>query len=307
MSSILVTGAAGFVGSALARDLLGKEHTVVSVTRDRTRTPPGTAVVYGDVTDQAFCRRVLADYGIDTIYHLAAQSIVSVCAEDPISALSVAVIGTASLLQAVREIGRPCRAVVMSSDKVYGVSPPPYTEETPLDARHAYEVSKACQSLVARMFASNFSLDVVEVRAVNVYGPGDPNESRIVPNTIRRCLRGEPPLLHAGADGMRRQYIYLSDIVDALQFIRAHGFSGEAYCVGAPDAPMSVLEVMQRICRAADISWQAPEIRSRDARFHEIEAQSVDGSKLRALGWQPYTPFQEGIRKTLQWYQGGEI
>lgn len=301
--SILITGAAGFVGASLAAALVADDTAdVVSMVRDRTKTPPGHFVTHGDVTDQDFCRRVIADYEVDTIYHLAAQSIVSVCAEDPLAAINVAVMGTARLLQAVRDVGRPCRVVVMTSDKVFGSAPPPYTEATPLDARHSYEVSKACQDLVARMFRSNYAVDVTVVRAVNIYGPCDPNESRIVPKTCRRVLRGEAPELHAGASEMQRQYIYIDDMVDALRFIAERG-TGGAYCVGSCDAPISVLEVMQSICRIAGVEWRAPAVKARDGRFHEIQAQSVDASRLAAIGWAPRVGFDDGIRKTLDWYR----
>jgi CDP-glucose 4,6-dehydratase len=176
--SVLITGAAGFVGTALARALIADGRSVVALVRDWTREPAGATVVRGDVVDHALCRRILADYEVGTIYHLAAQSIVSVCAEDPLSALEVATMGTAAILQAVRDAGRPIRVVVSTSDKVYGAAASPYSEGTPLDARHAYEVSKACQDLVARMYHSNNGVDVRVVRAVNIYGPGDPNDSR---------------------------------------------------------------------------------------------------------------------------------
>ena len=301
--STLLTGSAGFVGTALAASLVADSHHVVSMVRDRTKTPPGSAIVHGSVTDQDFCRRAIADYEVDTIYHLAAQSIVSVCAEDPLAALEIAVMGTSRLLQAVRDVGRPCRVVVMTSDKVYGSAPAPYIEATALDARHAYEVSKACQDLTARMFRHNYGVDVTVVRAVNIYGPGDPNESRIVPKTCRRALRGEPPELHAGAGSMQRQYVYIDDMVEALRFIAMYG-RDDAYCVGSCDAPMSVLEVMQGICRIAGVDWQTPAVRERDGRFQEITAQAVDGSRLAALGWAPTTTFDDGIRKTLDWYRG---
>lgn len=304
MGNVLITGATGFVGSRLAQALLPTlDCHVVSMVRDRTRDAVGHSIVHGDVTDQAFSRRVLADYEIGTIYHLAAQSIVSVCAEDPLAALEVAVMGTARLLQAVRDVGRPCRVVVMTSDKVYGSAPAPYTESTPLDARHAYEVSKACQDLVARMFAANYGLDVQVIRAVNIYGPGDPNESRIVPRTILRCLSGEPPILHSGAAAMRRQYVYIDDMVEALRFIARWGVSGEAYCVGSLDEPLSVLDVMASICQATGTPWKAPEVQQRDVRFCEIAQQAVDGSKLKRIGWEPGVKFADGIRETVNWYK----
>jgi CDP-glucose 4,6-dehydratase len=304
--NILITGASGFVGKALAAALMKARHRVVSMVRDRTVAALGNSIVYGDVRDADFCRRVIADYEIDTVYHLAAQAIVSACAEDPVTALDVAVMGTVRLLQAVRDSGRRIRVIVSTSDKVYGAAPSPYDESTPLDARHSYEVSKACQDLVARMYAHNYGLDVRVVRAVNIYGPGDPNETRLIPKTARRLLRGEPPLLHAGAAGMKRQYVYISDLVRALEVVCERGQAGEAYCVGSHDPPMSVLDVMTRMAEVANVPMVKPEIKERDARFQEIAEQSVVDDKVRALGWSPEIPLTHGLWKTFVWYREQE-
>ena len=286
-SSVLVTGASGFVGRAIVQ-ALACEADVVAMVRDRTRTSHAChAVVYGDVRDEGLCRRVIADYEIETVYHLAAESIVSACAEDPLGALETAVMGTGRILQAVRDTGRPIRVVVSTSDKVYGDAPSPYTEATPLDARHAYEVSKACQDLVARMYFSNYGVDVRVARAVNIYGPGD------------------PPLLHAGASEMRRQYVFIDDLVKAFRVIREKGSPGEAYCVGSPDRAMSVQEVMEEIAMQAGKATLPPEVRERDARFQEIREQSINDRKLRALGWTPEVKFRNGIRRTEIWYREG--
>ena len=306
-NAVLVTGSSGFVGGALVDRLLKDGHQVVAMVRDRTgyedRAPKDAVLAFGDVRDADFCRRVIADYEVNTIFHLAAQAIVSACAEDPVTALDVAVLGTSRLLQAAKDSGRPIRVVVSTSDKVYGAAPAPYTEETPLDARHAYEVSKACQDLVARMFHSNFGLDVRVVRAVNIYGPGDPNGTRVVPNTVQRILRGEPPIVHAGAWGMQRQYVYVDDMVDALLAVEEHGLPGSAYCVGSPDAPLSVGEVIARISKQMGFELK-PEEKERDARFREIQSQAVCDDKLRALGWKPEVDFEEGVKRTIAWYKG---
>lgn len=307
MDSVLVTGAAGFVGHSLVRSLLAQGHRVVSIVRDWTRDRAGLAVVRGSVLDADLCRRVLADYEVDTVYHLAAQSIVSSCAEDPVTALEVAVLGTARLLQAVREARRPIRVVAMTSDKVYGHAPPPYSESTPFDARHAYEVSKACQDLTARMFFHNYAVDVMVVRAVNIYGPDDPNDTRLIPQTARRLLRGEPPLLHANAAAMLRQYVYIDDLIEALRIVRERGAAGDAYCVGSIDRPMSPLDVMREMATIAGVPFTLPEVRERDERFQEIAEQSVCDDKVRALGWQPRIPFAEGIRRTLAGYAEGRV
>lgn len=302
--STLITGASGFIGAALARTLRVDGEEIISLVRDWTREPAGI-IVRGDVTDRDLCSRILADYRITLIYHLAAQSIVSACAEDPLTALRVSVMGTATLLQAVREADRPIRVIVSTSDKVYGSAPSPYTEKTPLDARHAYEVSKACQDLVSRMFYENYKVDVQVVRAVNIYGPGDPNESRVIPRTIRRLLRGEPPLLHAGAAAMRRQYVYIDDLLDALRLVAASGMPGEAYCVGSPSLPISVAELIDEVSQQMTGRRIMPEISERDAKFLEIQEQSVNDQKIRSLGWEPTTLLPDGISKTIEWYRAG--
>lgn len=210
--------------------------------------------------------------------------------------------GTARILQAVRESGRPIRTIVSTSDKIFGAAPSPYTEQTPLDARHAYEVSKACQDLVARMFHHNYDLDVRVVRAVNIYGPGDPNESRLIPKTILRCLAGQRPVIHEGAGGMRRQFVYIDDLIDALLMVRWAGKAGEAYCVGSPDPPMSVVEVIDEIQRQCKVQG-VPEHQERNARFREIPEQSVDDAKLRGLSWVPQIHFANGISQTISHYR----
>jgi CDP-glucose 4,6-dehydratase len=301
---ILVTGSSGFVGRAFVRSARDAGALCVAMVRDNHRgTDFGDETVYGDVLDRDFCQRVIADYEINAIVHLAAQAIVSACAEDPLSALEIGVMGTARLLQAVRDSGRKIVTVVSTSDKVYGSAPSPYTESTPLDARHAYEVSKACQDLVARMFHSNFDVDVRVLRAVNIYGPGDPNESRLIPRTVRRCLAGDRPLVHAGAADMRRQYVYIDDLVAAIRTVGRVGAAGEAYCVGSPDPAMTVLDVVQEIARQTGQDPAAIETGARGDRFREIQEQSIDDSKLRSIGWAPSTRFGDGIANTIAWYR----
>lgn len=295
----LVTGAAGFIGSHLVRALYADGADVVSVVRDRNHPALRPPLVFGDISDADFCRRVIADYKIETIYHLASSSIVSVCSEDPVGAMTTNVIGTARLLQAVRDSGRQIRVVVMTSDKAYGHAEAPYREDTPLDPRHAYEASKSCQDITARMFRYNFGVDVTVVRAVNTYGPGDPNTSRIIPNTIRRALRGEPPIVHSGASSMRRQYVYVGDLVSALRTVALAG-KEDIYNVGGPDAPMTVEQVITRVlCRLGRTDLDIVEV-DRDTRFQEIQSQSVDDQRLRQLGWVPIVDFDEGVDRTIE-------
>lgn len=298
----LVTGATGFIGNALAETLQLAGDKVVTLVRDDVGRDPGDAVVLGDVCNYRTCMRVLADYRVDTIYHLAAQSIVQTCSDDPVGALQVNVMGTANLLEAARVVGLHPRVVVMTSDKVYGAASPPYTEDTPLDAHNAYEVSKACQDLVARMYYHNYGLNVSVVRAVNVYGPGDPNDTRLIPRTIQRLLSGEAPVIHAGASEMRRSYLHVRDMVAALETICKKGEAGEAYCVGSPWSA-SVAEIITNICDLYGVTREALTGLRREG-FNEIQDQSIDDSKLRDLGWEPKIPLAHGLANTIQWYRG---
>ncbi len=303
-AGVLVTGAGGFIGAALAEHLIAQGEPVVVMLRDHSRKafPAHVPVIRGDVTDAALCRRALADYQVKTVYHLAANSIVSSCAEDPVGAMYTNVMGTTHLLQAVRDAGRPIRVVVMTSDKVYGKAQAPYTEDTPFEAEHAYEVSKACQDLAVRMYRQNYGLDATVVRAVNVYGPGDPNETRLIPRAVKRCLAGQAPVVHAGAAEISRQYLYVDDMVAALQIIARMGTRG-AYCVGAPGAPLTVLEVIRAITAECGVEF-VHELAARDVRFKEISFQSVDDTRLRGLGWTPRITFDVGIRQVVEHMRG---
>jgi len=298
----LVTGASGFIGGALVRKLLADGQRVIAIERDThvTSNKHRFIATQGDIRDLNFCRRVLADYRVDRIYHLASQSIVQTCADDPLGALDVNVMGTATLLEAARAVGLSPTVVVSTSDKVYGAAPPPYTEDTPLDARNAYEVSKACQDLVSRLYFHNYGLDIRVVRAVNIYGPGDPNDTRLIPRTIQRCLRGEPPVIHAGAGDMKRSFLYVGDMVCAMQTVMYCGAAGEAYCVGSPYV-LTVRDVIEEICRQTGTVFDHVTA-DRRTGFNEIADQSIDDAKLRAMGWEPSTTFVTGIAQTIESY-----
>ena len=304
----LVTGGSGFIGGALVDQLLAQGERLVVIERDTsasrdTKLAATLTQTRGDICDLRFCRRVLADYRVDRIYHLASQSIVQTCADDPLGALEVNVMGTARLLEAARQVGLQPRVVVSTSDKVYGAAPAPYDEGTPLDARNTYEVSKACQDLVARLYFHNYGLDVRVVRAVNIYGPGDPNDTRLVPVTVQRCLQGEMPIVHEGAGDMRRSFLYVDDMVQAMRLVmEKDGLDGEAFCVGSSTV-LTVRDVIEEICRQTGVVSDHVTSERRGG-FKEIADQSVDDSKLRELGWCQTVSFEAGIARTIDWYRG---
>lgn len=305
MSRILVTGATGFLGGALAETLYYEgDDYVVAMGRDDNarRRPLAHHWVWGDVRDYDFVRRVLADYEIDTVYHMAAQAIVRVCSNDPVTAYDINVMGTVRLLEACRSLREQVKNIVVSvSDKAYGHVAPPYDESTPFDPRYIYEASKACQDIAARSYAYNYGLPVKVARSSNVYGPGDPNMSRLIPNTIVRCLLGKSPILHRGVMGYVREFVYISDVVEAFRLIAREGIPGEAYCIGGTEC-YSVLDLVDRIIQKIDVRLVA-EVQEKSAVFKEIEKQWMDASRLKGLGWQPKVSLDEGLQLAIDYYR----
>ncbi|HKY42316.1 MAG TPA: GDP-mannose 4,6-dehydratase, partial [Pyrinomonadaceae bacterium] len=202
----LVTGATGLVGGWLVKRLLAADADVVCLIRDwvpqseltRTGLASRVKVVRGDLQDQALLERVLGEYEIDTVIHLAAQTIVPIANRNPVSTFASNIGGTWSLLEASRRSPLVKQIVLASSDKAYGDHESlPYSEDTPLQGRHPYDVSKSCADLIAQSYAATYDLPVVITRCGNFYGGGDLNWNRLIPGTIRSVLRGQRPLIRS--------------------------------------------------------------------------------------------------------------
>jgi CDP-glucose 4,6-dehydratase len=263
-------------------------------------------VVRGDVRDQVLLERILGEYEVDAVFHLAAQTIVGIASRNPISTFETNVQGTWALLEACRRSPRVRRIVVASSDKAYGQHDTlPYTEETPLRGRHPYDVSKSCADLIAQSYSATYSLPVAITRCGNLYGGGDLNWSRIVPGTIRSVLRGERPIVRSDGTS-RRDYLYVEDAAHAcLRLAEAlesqPEVAGQAFNFGH-NRPLTVCEMVERIlalCGRADLT---PEILG--AASGEIPHQYLDSSRARAmLGWEPRFSLDEGLKRTIAWYR----
>lgn len=314
MNNILVSGGSGFLGDAIIKDLYqDKNNNIVGIERDphRGKGWKPYKILRGDITDFDFVRRVIADEEINEIYHCAANSIVRTCASDPITAYEINVMGTVKLLEAVRTVGmNNIRSIVIStSDKAMGHSPSPYTEESPLRPKYTYESTKSCQDIVAQNYFYNYGLPVKIARCSNIYGPGDPNLSRIVPNTILRLIKGQKALLNSGVKDYVREFIFIDDVVDAFKLISKRAAPGEIYCVGGT-GKLTIQELIDTIILLIKPDhlvndndyieyFNKPDI------FKEIEAQWIDASKLKALGWgtELYS-LDEGLRRTIEYYRG---
>lgn len=308
-----VTGATGLVGSWLVRRLCEAGADVVCLVRDwvpqselvRSGWIERVKVVRGDVRDQACLERALGEYEINTVIHLAAQTIVGIANRNPVSTFETNIGGTWALLEACRRSPSVKQIVVASSDKAYGDQENlPYDETRPLQGRHPYDVSKSCADLIAHAYAVTYGLPVAITRCGNFYGGGDLNWNRIVPGTIRSILRGERPVIRS--DGrFVRDYFYVEDGAAAYMLLAERlaadpSLRGEAFNF-SNELQVTVLELVHRILALMGSDLE-PEIRNEAS--NEIRHQYLSAAKARQrLGWRPLFTLDEGLQRTIRWYQ----
>jgi CDP-glucose 4,6-dehydratase len=311
--SVLVTGAHGMMGGWLTKSLLEKGATVVAIRRDPAK--PSTLgalglesrveLVRGDICEPGLADRVIAEYDVESVFHLAAHAIVGAANRSPESTFETNIRGTWMVLEAccARAVGR---VIVASSDKAYGRHEQlPYREDFPLQASFPYDVSKAAADMIARSYFNACGLPVAVTRFANLYGGGDVNPSRLIPEAVTAALAGRAPVIRS--DGSpERDFLYVEDaagaylaIHDALATGRA---AGEAFNAGGGQMHR-VRDVVARICELAGTGVQ-PEIRGAGTPVGEIDRQYADYSKLTALtGWEPHTSLDDGLRRTIEWYR----
>jgi len=309
---VLVTGATGLVGGWLVSRLLARGADVVCIVRDdvphslldTSGAARRVVLAHGDIRDQALVERVLGEHEIDTVFHLAAQTIVSVANRNPVSTFESNVRGTWTVLEACRRSPLVRQVVVASSDKAYGSAAPGCVETAPLDGRHPYDVSKSCADLISRSYAESFDVPVVVARCGNFFGGGDLNWNRLVPGTMRSVLRGMRPVIRSDGSPVR-DYFYVEDgaaaymtLAEALAARR--GLAGEAFNF-SNEEPLSVLEMTRRILAVLHSSLE-PEVR--DVARHEIAEQSLSAAKARReLGWAALWTVSDALRATASWYR----
>jgi CDP-glucose 4,6-dehydratase len=315
MSVALVTGGRGFVGGWLCKALLERGDTVISFDRRRRSERPSAIgmlgieaeliQVEGELTDSERLDGTLAEHRVDAVFHLAAETIVADVAASPVRGFESNVRGTWTVLEAARARGVE-RVVVASSDKAYGAHAElPYREEFALRPTAPYETSKAAADLIARSYWHSYGLPVAVTRFANVYGGGDLNFSRLVPEAVSAALRGRPPVLRS--DGSpERDFLYVEDAATAYLAIAAaldrEEVRGEAFNAGG-GRPHTVREVVELIARLAGTGVE-PEVRGTGSPAGEIARQYVDPTKLRELvGFEPSVDLETGLERTIAWYR----
>lgn len=308
----LVTGATGLVGGHLVPALVGMGAQVVALVRDEdpralVRASPewGRVIkVRGDVVDGPLLARILHDYAVDTVYHLAAQTQVGVAWRQPLATFEQNVRGTWLLMEAARERRGATRILLASSDKAYGPSDgAPYVEGQPHRPRHPYDTSKSCAEAAALSYHASYGVPLTITRCGNLYGPGDLNFERLVPGTLRSLLRGERPLVRSDGSPVR-DFVYVGDAVKAMLALTLGlpAWEGEAFNIGSGQGT-TVLEAVVAMAAAARREDLPPVILGEAAE--ELKAQLLDSARIReAVGWQATTSLSEGLARTLPWYRG---
>jgi len=310
---VLVTGATGLLGGWLTSRLVDSGANVVCLVRDwvpqceliRRNQLESVNVVRGDVVDRDVVERAIGEYEVQTVFHLAAQTIVSIANRNPVSTFESNVQGTWNLLEACRRSPTVSAIVVASSDKAYGSHTVlPYGEDMPLQGRHPYDVSKSCADLIAQAYAATYDLPVGITRCGNFYGGGDLNWNRIVPGTIRSILRGERPIIRSDGKYIR-DYFYVEDGAAAYMLLAErlsadHKLRGMAFNF-SNEIQITVLELVEKILAKME-SKLTPEVQNQAS--NEIRHQYLSAERARKLlKWAPEFTLDEGLERTIAWYR----
>ncbi len=329
--TLLVTGGAGFIGSAVVRHLIREtEATVVTVDAltyagHRENLAPVTGsprhhFEQEDITDAPAMHRLFEEHEPDGAIHLAAESHVDRSIGGPAAFVQTNVVGTQVLLEAARtyweDQGRPggFRFLHVSTDEVYGElgETGAFTEETPYDPSSPYSASKAGADHLARAWQRTYGLPVVITNCSNNYGPRQHPE-KLIPVVILNALEGEPIPVYGDGTNVR-DWLYVKDHVRALLEVLQEGRVGETYNIGG-NCERENIAVVRQICDILD-ETRPPgsilETKSHHDLITFVEDRpghdwryAIDASKIEGeLGWAPEVSFEEGLRRTVDWYTG---
>jgi len=311
--SVFVTGGTGLLGSWLVKQLLESGANVVCLVRDwvpqselvRSGRIEQVNTVRGDITDRGVIERVLGEYEVEIVFHLAAQTIVGIANRNPVSTFSANIEGTWTLLEACRRSPKVASIVVASSDKAYGDQEQlPYNESMPLQGRHPYDVSKSCADLIAQTYAVSYDLPVAITRCGNFYGGGDLNWNRVVPGTIRSVIREERPVVRSDGKFVR-DYFYIEDGAAAYMLL-AERLASDASLRGqafnfSNESQIDVLQMVNLILQKMK-SQLEPEVLNQAS--NEIRHQFLSAERARTLlNWKPQFTLESGLERTLAWYR----
>jgi dTDP-glucose 4,6-dehydratase len=324
---ILVTGGAGFIGSAVIRLAIARGHSIVNVDAltyaaclDNVASignAPGYAFEKADIRDRAAMDRILAAHDPDAVMHLAAESHVDRSIDGPSDFIETNVNGTFTLLEAARAFwqakGRPAdfRFHHISTDEVFGSLGPTgkFTEDTPYDPRSPYSASKAASDHLVRAWHETYGLPVVLTNCSNNYGPFHFPE-KLIPVVILNALAGKPIPVYGKGENVR-DWLYVEDHADALLTVLEKGPVGRSYNIGGENEARNI-DIVRTICALLDEMHPTGAPHDRLITFvtdrpgHDLR-YAIDPTRIRSeLGWRPSVTLEEGLRRTVRWYLDNE-
>lgn len=313
--NVFVTGATGLLGSWLVQELLEQGAMLTCLIRDWVPSSKlidsglisRVNVVQGELESYPVLLRALNEYEIDTVFHLGAQTIVTIANRSPLSTFESNIKGTWTILEAARHCPTLRGIVVASSDKAYGEqSRLPYTEDACLTPLFPYDVSKACADLIARSYYHTFNLPVGITRCGNIYGGGDLNFNRVIPGTIFSLISDQPPIIRSNGSPIR-DYFYVKDAVQAYlhlaQNLDRDEVKGQVFNFSACE-PISVIDLVNKIITLFGVSHLQPQILTQEPLPGEIEQQYLSTQKAQeTLNWKPGYTLEQGLQETIGWYR----
>jgi CDP-glucose 4,6-dehydratase len=312
--NIFITGCSSFIGSWLSELLLYEGAHIVGLLRDivpktslfRSKLNEKITIIEGTVDDCLLLERALNEYEIDTVFHLAAQTIVGAGHRNPLPTFETNIRGTWNVLEACRRNRSLVkRIIVASSVNAYGVQDTlPYTETSPLRGTYPYDVSKTCTDLIAYSYFNTYNLPVVITRCGNIYGGGDINFNRLIPGTIKSVFYHEPIIIRSSG-AVKRDYCYVKDIVHAYLTLAENleklHLAGEAFNFSS-GSQVSVLDVINKILEIMDQKDFPIKILNEAKGEMKDQYLSIEKAK-KVLNWSPQYSLQDGLRETVEWYK----
>jgi CDP-glucose 4,6-dehydratase len=309
---VFVTGHEGFLGSNLTKRLItyGAEITGLDIEIKRKQTIFSVSdyrnieSIKGNISKRELVNKIIDKCKPEILFHLAAEAIVGRCNDDPVNAFKSNIEGTWNILDKCRG-NRYIKAIVIaSSDKAYGSHEKlPYKEDAALIGNHPYDVSKSCADLIAYTYFHTYRLPVGTTRCGNIYGPGDFNYSRIVPDAIRSALNNKMFFIRSDGE-FTRDYVFVQDIVNGYlrlaEQMNKMSLKGESFNF-SDENPMKVMDFVKMIY---EIAGKNPNFKVLNKAKYEIKHQYLCSQKARKmLGWKPEYSLSEGIRQTIEWYK----
>jgi len=309
--NVFVTGCTGFLGRYLIKELTKSGANITGLIRGKGLDSSTFQeefcskinVVHGRLEDLSVIQEALKKNAIDTVFHVAAQSIVGTANQNPLQTFETNIRGTWNVLEACRH--HPVkRVIIASSEKSYGNhSSLPLDESFPLQGRYPYDVSKSCADLITQTYFYTYQLPVCITRFGNVFGDGDLNFNRIIPQVIRSIIHHESPVIKSDGTFVR-DYLYVEDAIHAMMLlaekIEELGIAGEPFNF-SNENPLSVLEVVTKILNGMDSDLQPIIL---NLATNETQRQYLSAKKARdILGWKPIFDFDTGLKRTIDWYK----